>query len=113
MADLKLGPDPDSFSFTYVVGDPWTARLIFSVGDDETPTTWPGVPVLEFGDDYEDPQLVWTPVLEDEDDVEDAVAVWNQDEDDVADLHALAKKKVRLSVDGVTWFYGTAVKRAS
>ena len=101
---LVLGTAPGSLSVILVLGDPWEASLILK--EDGVPVAWPSAPVLEFavGDGFD---VTATLGPDDETSTADAQATWSMTEEEVAQFAGAARKRVRLSVDGETYWKGS------
>jgi hypothetical protein len=91
-----------------VLGDPWSAALILLDFDTDAPIAWPSAPVLEFGRRIANEiEFSVTATLgpDDATSTADAQANWEMTEEE---LLALPKQcKVRLAVDGESWFLGS------
>jgi hypothetical protein len=81
-----------------VLGDDWSASLILDEND--VTIAWPSAPDLEFATGF----TVTATLSEQMGDTTDSMATWTMTEDDIAAIPN--RTKVRLSVDGETWFLG-------
>lgn len=110
---LTLDARPGSLVIGYILGDPWSRSVDYEEKTEDgewEASPWPAAPVLEFtGADL--PDLTATLSMA------DSRATWVLTEEQVAAMHAAvdggsaAKRHVRLSVGGITWFAGQVNKR--
>lgn len=106
---LVLGTRPDSLTVLLVAGDPWLASLVLADAND-APKAWPVAPLLEFAftltGDTEPLTLTATLAPDPVEATANAMATWELTEDQVDQLCAKKLTRVRLSVDGATWYSG-------
>ena len=100
---LVLGPRPADLELYYVPGDSWTCTLTLTDAND-VPIAWPAAPVIEHLGEASD----WTSTLS----ASNSKATWVVSEVQVAALDAATDRRVRVSVNGVTWFSGVAIPSA-
>lgn len=100
--DLELGPDQGDLVLRgRVAGHAWSASLILTEGDAETPIAWPAAPVLEFND------FTVTAALAPDPDTStaNAMATWSMSAEQSDSLDSFAP--VLLTVNDEAWFIGT------
>lgn len=109
MTDLELGTRPDSLVVRLVAGDRFAASLVLADAVD-APKAWPTAPVLEFATtlagDVGPLSVSATLAADPETSTASSMATWTLTEAQVDELCILRQTKVRLSVDGITWFSG-------
>lgn len=95
---LELGPQPGDLIVHMVTGDEFSASLVLD--EDGTTIAWPSAPDLEFATGF----TVTATLSEEVGSTVDSMATWTLTEAEVAAIPN--RTKVRLAVDGETWFLG-------
>lgn len=95
---VELGPNPGDLIVRMVLGDAFTGFAIRDEGSGAV--AWATAPVLEFGTGF----TVEAELSEQDGDAAGSLATWTLTEEDVAAIPT--RTKVRLAVDGITWYMG-------